>query len=289
MYSGCGGRDFVCFGSRNSETAVQTGGCIEEANCDIFLRVRRDGSNFKWLLAFKFTGSDDRIILAVTRNKTSLRAGDKMPSNIPYFQENWNWASDKSQNSMVAVELCADSHSQYPDCKSDLEEFENIPKEFIKFRTFHSSKENGIEYIQSTFESQEALYIREETKKTKRFVLYELNLVRDKLTISLIHRKTSQGSKETILINKVDDIDPFQWFDQKGTNLLWLWILLAVIGVVIILVILYFVFRRRKPPHPKHREPAKPVQEKPKNGPLHDISGISTFDVAKQRQKNSKP
>lgn len=252
LYSECGSAHVVCIGARQSQKSINSKGCIKDQNCQVFLKVKKlppsTSTQFQWTLAMEKSSEPSVLALAITKEKiTDYKL-------VPYaimqtFHDQAN----------LTPSICSFGYNSQP-CLRGFKSSQLDRQNFIKFNPIKESTAGQTHYLISNGLSDQRLSIehREETNNgINHEIRYNIDLIEDKFTITLLHGSGSQ------LVNVVNDIEPQHWFNVAPTappsttlepldkevvndskekaNLLWLWIGLAFIGLIIITLIVFSI------------------------------------------------
>lgn len=263
LYDGCGDQDVACVGSRDNVPSIHTGGCIERKDCQVFVKVEKKDVLFSWQLAFgnsrKIDVPDARLMLAVTKEKVSLQNGE-MPLNIPYYYYIKVPILVPIYSPVVLV--CRPTRKNDPNCMKGEQKVN--PKHFIDFVPLntHNFPDSKLTYTTSKSKSGETLMVNESfTENDSAYnVTFTVNLITDNLTISLFHWDYETNSDVMTPSNSVTNMDPQLLFARKAgrskKKLIWLWIPLAIVGLVIIIIIVILICYRRNLEQPHSQSAA---------------------------------
>lgn len=284
LYRGCNdAHTTFCIGSKDNQTAVRTGGCIESKDCNIIIRIeKKSGNSYDWEWVFKSVGSSTMSLLVITNEamktrKDAVPMPKSIPSNLPDHVPHFRFWNNSAQ---LQVITCAYRTVNHPRCYRILQVYEGDSHNFVKFANYEQvyidasgdvakgANNENVTFVRVTGTSGKIISVNmknlqnEGDPHLKINKTVALNLENDMLSFSFSLWKIDKVNNELVYLLQEDisGIEPVRIIKPK--NDLWLWIVVAVIGVILVIafIIVCCCYCRRKKKRTRRRQPRPAIK-----------------------------
>lgn len=278
LYQGCGtdpSRIF-CIGSKKNAPSIKSGGCIDNKNCNLVIRIEKMSNNdYKWEWAFKSSKNGTMSALAI--GKESIRITNKgsdieAPDNKPFY------GFKQDQGVQLMVTTCK---SMKGACSNEQRIISESDHNLIKFGKTSDPKPygdvNGTRFIGTSGKSKKVLSLNL-SNSTNGNNEKDINLNLDTDRLVFTYKLWYYDGSKWNLVEKSRNMEPVVIFVPK-VSLLWLWIILGAIGLLILLIVVVYCccFKRNEThkrtrkgkKHKDHRHEDHKIQHKKQHHDKH--------------------